>query len=215
MHQFGKSLVLRALGLLASGLLASQPAIAHHPMGGTLPETWWQGLLSGFGHPVIELDHLAFLVSAGVVVAMCKASHWQAVRWLVGYAVAGAMGTAFQSSGVNVPLTEVAVVASLAGIALCLWMQSVPKFSVTALMAGAAGLAHGYEYGEAVIGVEATPLVAYLVGLASVQVVLLVLVFKIARPLLLIAPLRWQRISRALSVLVAFVAVWSGAGFLA
>jgi urease accessory protein len=81
-------------------------------------------------------------------------------------------------------------------------------------MVGAAGLAHGYAYGEAVIGAEATPLVAYLAGLALVQMALLVLVFKTVRALLLIAPLRWQGVFRALGVLVAFVAVWSGAGLL-
>ena len=214
MYKPGESLVLRTLGLLFTGLLASQPAIAHHPVGGTVPVTLWQGLLSGFGHPVIELDHFAFLVGAAVVAAMGNASHWKAIRWLAGYAVAGAVGTALQVFGVNVPWAGAAVVASLAGIALCLFMQSAPKCSVIALMVGAAGLAHGYAYGEAVIGAEATPLVAYLAGLALVQMALLVLVFKTVRALLLIAPLRWQGVFRALGVLVAFVSVWSGAGLL-
>ncbi|PKO63289.1 MAG: urease accessory protein UreJ, partial [Betaproteobacteria bacterium HGW-Betaproteobacteria-17] len=41
-------------------LVASTSALAHHPMGGMTPQTLSQGLLSGLGHPVIGLDHLAF-----------------------------------------------------------------------------------------------------------------------------------------------------------
>ena len=41
-------------------LLTASPAFAHHAMGGGVPSTLGQGLLSGFGHPVIGVDHLAF-----------------------------------------------------------------------------------------------------------------------------------------------------------
>ena len=210
-----KLITLRTTVLFAAALLATLPAFAHHPMGEVVPATWWHGLQSGFGHPIIALDHLAFLVGAAVVVALSNASNRQAFLWLTSYAVAGAMGTALQAMGVNAPWTEFAVVASLAAIALCLWVQRVPGFYVAALMASAAGLAHGYAYGEAVIGAEATPLVAYLTGLALVQTALLAVVFKTLRPLLLIAPLLLPSIFRALGVLVAFVAAWSGMGLIA
>ncbi|MFN8984581.1 MAG: HupE/UreJ family protein, partial [Alphaproteobacteria bacterium] len=55
-----------ALGLLA---LLPLPAAAHHPMDGAMPETLWQGFASGIGHPVSGLDHLAFLLAAGVLAA--------------------------------------------------------------------------------------------------------------------------------------------------
>jgi hypothetical protein len=48
-------------------LSATAGASAHHPMGGTTPQTLWHGLLSGFGHPVIGLDHLAFVVAMGLL----------------------------------------------------------------------------------------------------------------------------------------------------
>lgn len=38
-----------------------------------------------------------------------------------------------------------------------------------ALYAGLAGVFHGYAYGEAVVGAEPTPLVAYLIGFVGVQ----------------------------------------------
>ena len=44
-----------------------QPALAHHPFGGETPRTIAEGLLSGLGHPVIGLDHLAFTVAIGTI----------------------------------------------------------------------------------------------------------------------------------------------------
>ena len=214
MHEFGKALVFRATAFLTTSLMACQPAFAHHPMGGAVPATWWQGLLSGLGHPVLELDHLAFLIGAAVAVAMCKVSYLKAIRWLASFAVAGALGTALQTIGIGVPWTEFLILASLLAVALSLWLQRVPGFYVTALMSGAAGLAHGYAYGEAIVGAEATPLLAYLAGLALIQTALLALVCVTVRPLPLVNAPRWQGISRALGVLIAFVGVWSGVGVL-
>ena len=36
-------------------------------MGRELPSTLWQGLLSGLGHPIIGIDHFAFVVGVGLV----------------------------------------------------------------------------------------------------------------------------------------------------
>ena len=56
---------------VAATALALLPRIAwaHHFMGGGLPQTFTQGLLSGLGHPVIGLDHAAFIVAAGFFLA--------------------------------------------------------------------------------------------------------------------------------------------------
>jgi urease accessory protein len=39
-------------------------------MGGKMPSTFGEGLLSGLGHPVIGPDHLAFLVAVGIAVGV-------------------------------------------------------------------------------------------------------------------------------------------------
>ena len=44
-----------------------------------------------------------------------------------------------------------------------------------------AGLAHGYAYGEAIVGAEQTPLVAYLVGFSLVQLALVFCSYAAAR----------------------------------
>ena len=46
--------------------------------------------------------------------------------------------------------------------------RSLPMPAAAAVFA-AAGLFHGAAYGEAVIGAEPTPVIAYLIGLAAVQ----------------------------------------------
>ncbi len=47
---------------------------AHHVMDGKMPETFLQGLLSGFGHPVIGVDHLAAIVGVGILAALAGRS---------------------------------------------------------------------------------------------------------------------------------------------
>lgn len=55
-------------GALGTMLLAG-PAWAHHAMGGEVPGTFAEGLLSGLAHPVIGLDHLAFILAVGLIAA--------------------------------------------------------------------------------------------------------------------------------------------------
>ena len=50
-------------------LLLSSPAFAHHAMGGRLPSTFFEELLSGLAHPVIGLDHLSALIAIGLLSA--------------------------------------------------------------------------------------------------------------------------------------------------
>ena len=56
-------MLLARLSLAFAFSLAALPALAHHPMGGTTPTTFMQGLLSGIGHPILGLDHLAALIA--------------------------------------------------------------------------------------------------------------------------------------------------------
>ena len=51
---------------IAAALLAATPALAHHPMAGQPMDTFVQGLMSGFGHPVLGFDHLFFVIAMGV-----------------------------------------------------------------------------------------------------------------------------------------------------
>ena len=153
-----------ALSLIA---LLPLPAAAHHPMGGAMPQTLWQGFASGIGHPVIGLDHLAFLLAAGVLAAALPRN--QALRAIAGFLAAGMVGLALHMAGIGLGMTEALVAASvlLAGVALLV----AQRVSARALLLGfaLAGLFHGHAFAEAVIGAEATPIMAYLAGLAVIQ----------------------------------------------
>ena len=146
-----------ALGTSIALLLAA-PAIAHHPFGGEAPSTFVQGFLSGIGHPVIGLDHLAFVIAAGLLAAVVTRGVWVPVAFVV----ATLLGT-------GIHLTELVIATSglLFGGLAVMRDRLNPIFVI--MLAALAGVFHGYAYGEAVVGAEPTPLLAYLLGFAGVQ----------------------------------------------
>ena len=146
-------------------LLASGPALAHHPMGGKLPGTLAEGLLSGFGHPIIGLDHLAAVVAVGCLSAL----HQGGVRLILGYVVAMTFGVALHLQGTTVPSAEALVALSVVALgAVMVWSRPM-AIAIALVLFVATGLLHGYVLGEAIIGAERTPLLAYFAGLAAVQ----------------------------------------------
>lgn len=160
---------LTAAWLAVAGTTAAQ---AHHPMGGTTPTTFMHGLLSGFGHPIIGVDHLAFIVAMGIAVGVAGLS----LALPVVFVAASSLGVALHVAGLGLPAVEIAVAVSVvcAG-ALIAWGGAVPAAGWAALFA-VAGLFHGYAFGETVAGAEPAPIAAYLIGLAVVQTVLAVAV---------------------------------------
>lgn len=211
---FDKSSVLRMV--LATALLAmAGQAWAHHPMGGVVPATFWQGLLSGLGHPMIEFDHLVFLLGAAAAAALTRVSLRRAAAFLAAFALAGAIGTAVRVPGIEIPYAEIAVAISLMAVALWLWFRRLPDVATAGLLAAIGGFIHGYAYGEAVIGAEMTPLAAYLGGLALIQVLLLASTCMAVRWLAEKAPRQIDASSRLLGALMAGVAVGSGLAALA
>lgn len=145
--------------------LSATPALAHHPMGGATPATLMEGLLSGFGHPMIGFDHLAFIVAMGIAAAFTP----RPLLSPLAFVAATVAGCALLLAGVGLPLVEIFVTGSvvLAGAMVLSGRRFAPGLWL-ALFA-AAGLFHGHAYGEAILGAEATPLVAYLVGFAAIQ----------------------------------------------
>jgi urease accessory protein len=146
-------------------VIAAAPAFAHHVMGGRTPETFMQGLLSGLAHPVIGLEHFAFLAAIGVAVGAFGLN----LLLPVAFVAAMALGVGIHVAGVTVPAAEIAVAASvvLAGFLLARG-RPLPAAAWCALFA-MAGLFHGYALGESIYGAERAPLAAYLVGLAAIQ----------------------------------------------
>ncbi len=155
---------------LCLGVLGSLPAFAataqaHHVMDGTLPGSVFQGLLSGFGHPVIGLDHFAFVIAVGLVAAL----HRRAYALPACFLAAMAIGVAGRLTSVDMPAAEVAIALSVIVLGgLAIRAGSLPV-AVSAVLFAFAGLFHGYAYGESILGAEAAPLIAYFIGLVVVQ----------------------------------------------
>ena len=158
----------RLLALTIAGLAAATPALAHHPMGGMIPATFTQGLLSGLAHPVIGLDHLAALVGVGLVASRFARGLTLPAFWMV--AMAAGVGLHLMSA--SLPYAEILVALSVVSIGIAATVRATLPYALIAGLFAAGGAVHGYALGESIIGAEATPLVAYLVGLVAVQTLL-------------------------------------------
>ncbi len=152
---------------VAATALALLPRIAwaHHFMGGGLPQTFVQGLLSGLGHPVIGLDHAAFIVAAGFFLATVEGGMWGVLALVVG----ALLGAALHLAGFGLPGAEVGIALSVILIGGLVMARRRVAPSWLAVGLALAGLLHGYAYAESIFGAEAAPLAAYLIGFSLVQ----------------------------------------------
>jgi urease accessory protein len=154
-------------------------AYAHHLMGGEVPTTGWQGLLSGLGHPMIGIDHFAFIVGVGCMSRMVGQVQLFPLLFISGSVV----GCCAHVLGYTIPWSELAIALTLALAAVVVGTRSRAPIGALATAITIAGAVHGYAYGESIVGAERAPLVAYIAGFALIQygiVVASCLVFSIA-----------------------------------
>ncbi|MGN6572693.1 MAG: HupE/UreJ family protein [Pseudolabrys sp.] len=171
---------LAAIGCgLAGVVLAAEPALAHHVMGGRMPATFGEGLLSGLGHPVIGLDHFAAVVAVGCLAA----AHRAGALLALGFVAAMMLGVAAHLGGATVPGAELLVALTVIGLGVAVVRDPpLPAVAAVALFV-AAGLVHGYALGESIYGAERSPLAAYLLGLAVIQAAIALAALNVTRGL--------------------------------
>lgn len=138
---------------------------AHHPMDYALPATALEGFLSGIGHPVIGIDHLLFIAGAGVLAAFFDRGWFLPLLFVV----ASVFSAGVRYFGADLGLGELPVAGTLVVLGAMMLAPRLPREGVIALLFLAAGTLHGHALGEAVVGAERTPLVAYLFGLTVIQ----------------------------------------------
>lgn len=171
------SIASRLFAAIAAIAILAEPAFAHHVMGGRMPVTFGEGILSGLGHPVIGLDHFAAVVAVGCLAA----AHRQGAALAVAFVVAMMCGVAVHLQAVTVPAAEILVAVSVILLGAILIRRSdLPLAGALALFV-LVGLIHGYALGESIYGAERTPLYAYLLGLAVIQSVVALSAMSIAR----------------------------------
>lgn len=152
-----------ASALLAAG--ASSLAHAHHVMDYAMPASALEGFLSGLGHPIIGVDHLLFIVGAGVLAARLERGHLLPLVFVIASVTVAGM----RYLGVDVGLNELWIAGSLVALGAIMLAARVPAGGVVAGLFLVAGALHGYALAEAIVGAERTPLVAYLAGLMLIQ----------------------------------------------
>ncbi|WP_296572873.1 HupE/UreJ family protein [Phreatobacter sp.] len=160
------TIVRLAMFAALAAVLTINPAFAHHPTGGATPTTFLEGLLSGFGHPVLGLDHLAALVVVGLLASRAGRG-WFILPAL--WIAAMGLGVVAHLGSVDLPGAEFLVAGSLLVIALIgVFNPSLP-LAVTGSAFAVGGFAHGHALAETVIGAEPMPLAAHLIGLVVIQ----------------------------------------------
>lgn len=159
-----KALVVGAAVIIELTLI-SPTAFAHHFMGGELPNTAWQGLLSGLGHPIIGIDHFAFTVGVGLMSQLAGRILLLPLLFVTG----SVLGCFMHVQGFDLPWPEVVIGLSVAAAAAIVATGSHIPIVVLVSLFGIAGVFHGYAYGESIVGAETAPLSAYVIGFALIQ----------------------------------------------
>ncbi len=155
--------------LACAACVFASPAVAHHPIGSVTPSSLTEGLLSGLGHPIIGIDHLLFILASGVVVFYFG----QRARMLVALSVGAMAGTLAHVQWPGLPYHDGLVALSLVLLGvLMVRRDTLLSHAGAAGVFAVSGIAHGYAYGEAIVGAEATPLLAYLAGFTLIQLAL-------------------------------------------
>jgi urease accessory protein len=167
-----------SLGLaLLTVALTAEPAMAHHVMGGRMPASFTDGLLSGLGHPIIGLDHLAAVVAVGCLAA----THRAAPALAIGFVLAMMAGVAAHVQGASVPGAEILVALSVIALGAAMLRRRQMPAGAALMLFAIAGLLHGYALGESIAGAEQTPLTAYLLGLAVIQIAVALAAMSVAQ----------------------------------
>ena len=151
---------------VATGLAhVTSPAFAHHVMDGALPGNFGEGLLSGLGHPIIGLDHLAFVVAVGLAAAAFGRNFLVPLVFVA--ATLG--GTVIHLNAMDLPAVEMVIALTVVAAGGLLIVGRPMRVAVWLVLFAIAGFFHGYAYGESIVGAEPEPLIAYLIGFAAIQ----------------------------------------------
>lgn len=170
--QFMANSAAKVAAITIGSSLIMSPALAHHPMAGKMVSNALEGFLSGVAHPVIGLDHLAFVIAVGCGSALLANREAIARLIPIGFLTAALLGTGIHLLKLDLPLNELWVSLSVLLLGLTIGLEKRFPIAVLATFVTLAGLFHGYAYGESIVGAETMPTVSYLVGFTAIQSVI-------------------------------------------
>ena len=190
-NSYLRKLVIAA-AIVAIELLITAPAFAHHPLDGRPPLNFFEGIMSGVGHPIIGFDHLAFVVASGLIALRITGG----ILIPLAFVIATGIGAGIHLASISLPIPEIVIAASVVvfGILLATKGKRTKNLNyglkITAL-AGLAGIFHGYAYGEGIFGAEPTPMMAYLIGFITIQLAIAVGTYLIAHRVIKSIPVKY------------------------
>lgn len=150
-----------------------QPALAHHPLGGRVPGNFIEGFLSGLAHPIIGLDHFAFVVAVGLLAVRTKLG----ILLPAAFTLATALGTIIHLQSIDLPVPEIMIALSVLAMGITLAIPKNFNLTLLVIVSAIAGIFHGFAYGEAILGAEMTPVSAYLLGFIIIQLAVIAIAF--------------------------------------
>ena len=163
-----------SLVLFLNPIIVIPSALAHHPLDGAIPSNFFEGFMSGLAHPIIGLDHFAFVIAVGLLAVFRKKL---GLIIPVSFCLATALGTTIHLASVDLPVPELIIAISVLTMGIALALENQVNLGLITLLSAIAGIFHGYAYGEAIVGAEMTPLAAYLLGFVGIQLVISAIAF--------------------------------------
>lgn len=106
--------------IAAVSILFPTAALAHHVNDGRPPTDFVEGLLSGLAHPVLGLDHLVFILAAGLAAGALGLG----LRMPGLFILASICGLGVHLLRIDVPLAEAAVASSILLLGLAVGSRS-------------------------------------------------------------------------------------------
>lgn len=185
---------MRALPLSFLILLAPLPALAHPEDGDH------GGLIAGFLHPVMGVDHLLAMLAVGLWAALAggRALWAYPAAFLAAMAAGGLVGI----GGPEVAVMEPAILASVVVLGAATALALRLPILVSVAMLAVFGLAHGYAHGvEGPAGLDTGYAAGFLLATAALHAAGLGLGLWLGRGTLLPA-------ARALGAAVAAIGLW-------
>jgi urease accessory protein len=114
---------------------------------------------------VIGPDHLAFIIAIGIAAALVPGG----VGVIGAFIAASTLGVLAHFGAWSLPFAEILVASSVVVAGFLVARGRAVGSGIWLALAALAGIAHGYAFGESIVGADRGVLGAYLVGLAIVS----------------------------------------------
>jgi urease accessory protein len=131
-----------------------------------MPTNPLEGLLSGITHPALGPDHLTFMVVIGLAAALANTC----LLVIVCFAAAALVGIVVHAANFDFGYSEQLVAVSVIMAGLLLLTGYGSKRSIWLPFAVIAGLAHGYAFGETILGANLDVTATYMVGVLGIVI---------------------------------------------